>query len=166
MISMGRIPFASRWKPLSKQDSSAITRALQIADVANLADRSFFELSGGERQRVMIARALAQEPDLLLLDEPSTHLDLRHQVEIFSVLQRYKQEHNVSVICITHDLTLASQYIDRFLLLKDGKLVVSGPANKVLKRTILEDVFQTPIFVGTLPETKSPYIYPFPMNSL
>jgi iron complex transport system ATP-binding protein len=160
IVAMGRTPYLARWKPLSARDREVIASSMQMTETQDLAGRSFLELSGGERQRVIIAKALAQEPSVLLLDEPATHLDIHHQVALFEVLRRLNRQCGVTILCITHDLTLGAQYMDRFLLLKSGRLLGDGPPDKIMRKKRIEDVFHTPVAVGVLPEMGTPYIYP------
>jgi iron complex transport system ATP-binding protein len=160
MVAMGRSPFLPRWKRLSPRDGAIISHAMRTTDVSHLRDRSFFELSGGERQRVVIAKALAQQPSILLLDEPATHLDLHHQVNVFNILRCLNRQKRVTILCITHDLTLGAQYMDRFLLLSKGQLLAEGTPAEVIQEKLIANLFETPVYVGTLGGAGSPYVYP------
>ncbi|KPL12076.1 hypothetical protein AMJ85_02085 [candidate division BRC1 bacterium SM23_51] len=160
MVAMGRSPFLPRWKPLSAHDRTIITDAMEMTDVAKLRHRSFFELSGGERQRAIIAKALVQEPSVLLLDEPSTHLDLRHQVKIFDILHCLNRQSNVTIACVTHDLTLSAQYVDRFILLSGGKLLAQGLPEHIVEKGLMEKLYTTPVYTGSISESHKPFIYP------
>jgi iron complex transport system ATP-binding protein len=160
LVAMGRNPFLGRWKSLSKQDHTIIQEAIELTDINHLRHRSLFDLSGGERQRAIIAKALAQQPSLLLLDEPSTHLDIHHQINVFNILRRLNREKGVTVLCITHDLTLAAQYVSRFLLLQQGILIADGPPMEIISRERIEKVFDAEVSVGLLSETSSLYVYP------
>lgn len=160
MVSFGRSPHLPSWKALSKKDIEIITSTMEQTNVNHLRDRSFFELSGGERQRVLIAKALAQKPSILLLDEPSSHLDIHHQVSIFDILHRLNKEEQVTILCITHDLTLAAQYIDRLFLLKGGCLLADGSPTTIIEENTIRDLFQTSVCVGRMPSFESPFIYP------
>jgi iron complex transport system ATP-binding protein len=124
-----------------------------------LADRSIRAVSGGERQRVFLAMALAQEPEALLLDEPTTHLDLRHQVRFMSIVQEWVREGRTVLIAI-HDLTLAAQTTDRTVLLSDGRIVATGRPSEVLIPTHLKQVFDVDVVVGTHPEPRVHYVLP------
>jgi iron complex transport system ATP-binding protein len=157
---MGRSPFLSRWKPLSTHDRAIIGDVMEMTNISHLRNRLFSQLSGGEKQRVTIAKALAQEPSILLLDEPAIHLDIHHQVNVFNILHRLNQEKCVTIICITHDLTLAAQYVDRFLLLGNGQIVTDGFPKEILKKELLENLFHTPLSVGMMAETDVSYVYP------
>jgi len=160
IVAMGRSPYLSRLKPLSIEDRAIINEAMEMTDVAWLKDRLFFELSGGERQRVIIAKALAQKPSILLLDEPAAHLDIRHQVNVFEILKRLNRQNNVTIVCVTHDLTLGSQYIERLVLLNEGKVLADGPPKKIIKQKTMEHLFQIPVFIGLFPESQKPFIFP------
>ena len=160
MVAMGRNPFVPRWKPLSRHDRGVIQSAMERTEITDLKHRSFLELSGGEKQRTVIAKSLAQEPSVLLLDEPSTHLDLHHQVNTFNILRRLNREKNVTVICITHDLTLASQYVSRFIFLSNGRLLADGSPFDVVKKGMVEEMYHTQVSVGLMQETNSPYVFP------
>lgn len=160
LVAMGRNPFLSRWKSLSRQDHAIIQEAIELTDINHLRHRSFFELSGGERQRTIIAKALAQQPSLLLLDEPSAHLDMHHQINVFNILRRLNREKGVTILCVTHDLTLAAQYVSRLLLLHQGILIADGPPMDIISREHIEKVFDAAVSVGFLSETSSPYVYP------
>ena len=160
MVAMGRMPYLARWKPLSAIDRQVIASAMDMTEITELRNRPFLELSGGEKQRVIIAKALAQEPSLLLLDEPSTHLDLHHQVAVFNILRRLNRSCRATILCITHDLTLGAQYIDRLLLLRRGCLLAEGSPDAIIQKEMMEDLFHTPIAVGMLSETDTPYVVP------
>ncbi len=150
MVSLGRTPFV---KPLlgerTAHDQAIVEDALQATGVAPFADRIFNELSGGERQRVMIAMALAQEPSLLLLDEPTSHLDIKYQVETLELVQRLNTERSVTVIAAMHDLNLASRYFPRLLLFQRGVVADAGPA-EVLEPELLSRVYGVDVRVGIL----------------
>ena len=160
VVALGRSPYISRWRFFSSYDHVTIRNAMEMTEILHLQDRPFSTLSGGEKQRVIIAKALAQEPTILLLDEPATHLDIHHQINTFNILERLNREKQVTIICITHDLTLASQYIDRLLLLGDGYLFADGPPQIVVRKDLLESLFQTPLAVGLVEETHTPYVCP------
>jgi ABC-type cobalamin/Fe3+-siderophores transport system ATPase subunit len=140
-------------------DAERLVRELPEQLDTNVGERGV-KLSGGEKQRTIIAKSLAQEPSVLLLDEPSTHLDLHHQVNFFNILRRLNRENNVTVICITHDLTLASQYVSRFILLSNGRLLAEGSPRDVVRKKMVEDLYHTPVSVGMMAETNSPYVFP------
>jgi len=148
VVELGRFPHAGAWGGLRSRDRLAMHEAMRATRTLELADRPVSTLSGGQRQRVALARALSQEPQLLLLDEPTTHLDLRHQIELFEVL-REEARHGVSVVAIVHDLGLATQ-ADRCALLREGRLVADGSPNDVLRPALIRDVFQVGVEVLSL----------------
>jgi iron complex transport system ATP-binding protein len=127
-------------------------------DVWHLAERPVTGLSGGERQRVIIARALAQTPEVLLLDEPTAFLDLQHQLGICTVLHRLKEERGLTVVMVSHDLNLASQYCDRIVMLKQGAVSAIGSPADVMRPEILESVYGCPVLVDSHPESGLPRI--------
>ncbi len=150
MVSLGRTPFVRPFLgSRSKQDQEAVQAALLSAAIAPLAGRIFNELSGGERQRVMIAMALAQQPALLLLDEPTSHLDIKYQIETLELVQKLNREQGVTVIAAMHDLNLAARYFPRLLLFQRGIVADAGPA-EVLDPGLLSRVYGIEVQVGIL----------------
>lgn len=149
MVSLGRTPFTSAFGTLSKQDHQIVQEAMEAAGIASLAGRIFNELSGGERQRVMIAMAFAQQPCLLLLDEPTSHLDIKYQIETLELVQRLNRERGVTVIAAMHDLNLAARYFPRLLLFQRGIVADAGPA-EVLDPALLSRVYGINVQVGIL----------------
>jgi iron complex transport system ATP-binding protein len=140
-VAMGRAPHATRLFASTAEDEEAVDRALRDADARDLADRYPHQLSGGERQRVLVAMALAQEPELLLLDEPTLHLDLAHQVALLAQLRRLHAQRNLTVLAVLHDLNLAAAFAPRIVLLDGGRLVADGPPDEVLTPTRIRAVF-------------------------
>jgi len=130
--------------------------------VANLAARRIDELSGGERQRVFLARALAQQPAVLLLDEPTTHLDLRHQTGLHDIARQRCRQDGLGVLSVLHDLNLAAAYCDRLVLLAAGRVVCAGRPADVLEAGRLEAVFGTRVWVGRHGVTAAPVVLPLP----
>lgn len=139
VVMMGRTPYANGLFE-SPHDGDAVRRALRITDAERFAARDFRALSGGERQRVILAAALAQEPRVLLLDEPTTFLDLQHQVAIYSLLRSLTRS-GLLAIAATHDLNLALTYADRVVALKNGRVAGDGPSAEVLNRQRIQEVF-------------------------
>lgn len=149
MVSLGRTPFVGAFGTQSKHDQEYVQEALEAAGIEQLASRIFNELSGGERQRVMIAMALAQQPRLLLLDEPTSHLDIKYQIETLELVQRLNHERGVTVIAAMHDLNLAARYFPRLLLFQRGIVADAGPA-EVLDPALLSRVYGVNVQVGIL----------------
>lgn len=140
VVAMGRYPYLSRFQTASANDARIIEKALSITDTSHLAHQSITELSGGERQRTFLARSIAQETPLLLLDEPTANLDMSHQVEMLE-LAKHLVSQNRTVIAAIHDLSLASRYADRVILLYQGRAVSDGPPQAVITERNLEQYF-------------------------
>jgi iron complex transport system ATP-binding protein len=141
LVEMGRAPHARRLFASTEADERAVARALADADALDLADRFADELSGGERQRVLVAMALAQEPDLLLLDEPTLHLDLAHQVTLLAAIRRLRDQRGLTVLAVLHDLNLAAAFAPRVAVLDEGRVVADGPPGEVLSPDLVRRVF-------------------------
>ena len=141
LVEMGRAPHAQRLFGATEDDERAVSRALTDADAADLAHRYGDELSGGERQRVLVAMALAQEPELLLMDEPTLHLDLAHQVAVLSTIRRLQAQRGLTVLAVLHDLNLAADFAPRVAVLDDGGVVADGPPDEVLTPDLVQRVF-------------------------
>ncbi len=132
IVEMGRHPYLGRFEPLRASDKSICERALKLCDAWEFRERSFEQLSGGERQRVLLASALAQTPEVLLLDEPTLSLDLAHQILLFEIIKKLHREEGVSVVVATHEMNLAGQYLKRLVLMRRGKVVAEGAPGRVL----------------------------------
>ncbi|WP_079130302.1 ABC transporter ATP-binding protein [Streptomyces sp. H-KF8] len=140
--------------PRGPEDAELVHSALLAVDAVHLADRPFDQLSGGERQRVLIARALAQQPTLLVLDEPTDHLDVRHQLSALGTLRRLP----ATVLLALHDLNLAAYYCDRLYVLHDGEVTASGPPAEILTPHLLAEVYGVAAEVATHPRTGAPQV--------
>lgn len=149
IVELGRTPHHDILSVPQRQDAEAIDAALTAASVDHLADRVFNDLSGGERQRVLIALTLAQEAPILLLDEPTAHLDIRYQIEVLELLQRLNAERKLTVLAALHDLNLAARYFPRLVLFRHT-IVADGPPAHVLDASLLSQVYETPVRVGIL----------------
>ena len=147
-VLLGRYPHLSLWGAERPADRAAVTRALERCDAVGLADRWIWTLSGGEYQRVRLARALAQEPSLLVLDEPSASLDVRHEMELFELVRALVTRDGLSVVMITHHVNLAARFADRALLLADGRTAAQGTPGSVLTQEIVERVFAWPVAIA------------------
>ncbi|MDI6788763.1 MAG: heme ABC transporter ATP-binding protein [Planctomycetota bacterium] len=164
-VGVGRTPHLGRLESLSAYDKEVINQAMEITESESLAERSVTELSGGELQRVFLAQALAQEPKLLLLDEPTSHLDIGHQVEILHLLKKLNQEKGLTILIILHDLNLASDYSDRLVLLDNGRVYKIGTPYEVLTYQNIEAVYKTVVVVNENPVTKKPHILLVPKET-
>ena len=158
LVLMGRYPHAPERFFESAEDQQIAREAMATTGVLELCDAPLERLSGGERQRAVIARALAQRPRLLVLDEPMAHLDLRHQAETAALLLRLSREHGISIVLVSHDLTLAGELSDRILLLAEGRLVRVGPPETVLDADVLERAFGCPVIVERPDPTGRPTV--------
>jgi iron complex transport system ATP-binding protein len=145
VVELGRLPYVGLWRDLGAKDERAVRDAMDRVQITSLAGRPIATLSGGERQRVALARALAQEPSILLLDEPSAHLDLRHQADLLGLF-RAEADRGVAVVVVMHDLTAAGQ-ADRCVLLSNGRVRADGAPGDVLSRDLLRQVYETEVEV-------------------
>lgn len=160
MVLMGRIPHLGRTQRETKKDLQRVEEALRLTDTLGLKNKGINELSSGERQRVFIARALAQDPLLLLLDEPTSHLDIGHQIQILDLLKKLNHDSNLSVLIILHDLNLASEYCNRILLLKEGEIFSQGAPEDVLTYQNIEELFSSCVIVQKNPISSKPFVFP------
>jgi len=144
VVLSGRTPHIPRFRFESGHDLEKAMEALASTGAAHLADRIVTALSGGEKQMVILARALAQEPRLLLLDEPSASLDLKHRAELMRTLARLREQHGLSVIMITHDLQLTGSLFDWIVALRNGEVVAQGRPDEVLRSDLLSEIYEEP----------------------
>lgn len=158
-VLLGRIPHYKKFQFFeTKKDIEIAKRSMILTDTFRFKDRFINEISGGERQLVFIARSLTQEPDLLLLDEPTAHLDITHQVRILDLIKRLNKEFGLTVIMVLHDLNLAAEYCDRLILINDGQIYKIGTPEKVLTYQIIEEVYKTIVVVEKNPISFKPYV--------
>ena len=160
LVSRGRQPHQAWWKQWSDEDERAVTDAMDRTDVTELAERPVDALSGGQRQRVWIAMALAQETDLLLLDEPTTYLDIAHQVEVLDLVRQLNREQGRTVVVVLHDLNQAARYADHLVAMKAGVIVAEGPPGEVVTADLVREVFGLDSVVVPDPVTGSPLVVP------
>ena len=151
MVTFGRYARLGALSPVSAEDRAAVSRALERADVAGFGQRRIETLSGGEWQRVRIARALAQEPKVLLLDEPTASLDIGHEMGLFELIRRLVAE-GLAALVVTHHLTVAARFADRMLLLDGGRAVAAGSPTEVLRAEVVSRVFRWPVAIVPLPD--------------
>jgi len=158
IVAMGRFPFQN-WLGHEERDADAlIDRVLKAHGLAALASRRLSELSGGERQRVALAKVMVQEPELIMLDEPTTYLDIGYQVQLLDTVRHWQLAEGKTVIAVLHDLNLAAQYCDRLLVLKDGRLEAAGSPQEVLTEAMIRDVYGTEPVVLPHPESGVPQV--------
>ena len=160
LVSRGRHPHQSWYRQWSSDDEAAVAEALGMTGIEDLADRTLDELSGGQRQRAWLSMALAQGTDLLLLDEPTTYLDLSHQVDVLELVGRLHDESGRTVVMVLHDLNLAARYSDRLVAMKDGAIVAEGEPADVLTESLLAEVFDLDARVIADPVAGTPMVVP------
>ncbi|MFC1979621.1 heme ABC transporter ATP-binding protein [Chloroflexota bacterium] len=165
VVMLGRIPFLKAFAEENEADKRLVAEALELIGISEQRERRFDELSGGERQKVILAMALAQQPKLLLLDEPIVHLDIAHQVEILERVKSLNTEQGITVVAAMHDLNLASLYFDRLILLDEGRIVADGTPAEVLTGERIEEVFSASVSVEQHPTTGVPHIVVIPRGS-
>ncbi|WP_433558901.1 ABC transporter ATP-binding protein [Pseudonocardia xinjiangensis] len=160
LVARGRHPHQAWYRQWSADDEDAVAQALEWTGIADLAERPVDELSGGQRQRAWISMALAQGTDLLLLDEPTTFLDLAHQVDVLELVRRLHTEAGRTVVMVLHDLNLAARYADRLVAMRDGQVVASGGPAEVITEALLEEVFGLAARVISDPVAGTPLVVP------
>ena len=151
IVFMGRYPYLGRLQKETPRDREIVQEAMQTTGIVHLAQQPATSLSGGERQRVVIARALAQEPEILLLDEPTANLDINYQVDFLELARKLNREKGITIIAAIHDLNLAAQYFDDFILLSDKKILAAGKPEEVLTPENMNIAYRTPVVIGRSP---------------
>ena len=162
VVLMGRFPHLKRLQFEGRRDMEVAMGALNATHTLEFAERSIHELSGGEKQRVLIARALAQEPRVILLDEPTSFLDLKFKREIFQLISSLSLEKGLSVVVVSHDIDLTSQYCRRVIMLRDGSIYEMGEPDEVITAANIEAVYDCPVLVDKNPATGRPRVTPLP----
>jgi len=158
IIMMGRASYHSPFALEGKKDLQVARASMELTDCQEFSNRYLHELSGGEKQRVMIARALAQEPEILLLDEPSAFLDLKHQVQVFELLRRLNRDRGLTIVAALHDVNLAALFFPRLAMLRDGKIYRDGSPREVLTEQTIEEVYGIQVQVRYEPTGDRPQI--------
>lgn len=156
LVSYGRFPYQKGFGRLSKKDYEVIDWALEVTGTKDFKYRPVDALSGGQRQRVWIAMALAQETDIIFLDEPTTYLDMAHQLEVLELLQKLNHEQQRTIVMVLHDLNQAARFADYIVALKDGEIVKAGTCEEVINHDVLKKVFNIDAEIGIDPRTKKP----------
>ncbi|GAA4622722.1 ABC transporter ATP-binding protein [Actinoallomurus vinaceus] len=160
LVARGRQPHQTWWRQWSEDDERATAEALERTSTADLAERPVEELSGGQRQRAWIAMALAQDTDLLLLDEPTTYLDIAHQVEVLDLIRQLNHERGRTVVAVLHDLNQAARYADHLVAMKAGRIIAQGPPRDIVTADLVREVFGLTSVVVPDPVTGGPLVVP------
>lgn len=160
LVSRGRHPHQSWYRQWSTADEIAVAEAMELTSITGLADRAVDSLSGGQRQRVWIAMTLAQQTDLVLLDEPTTYLDLAHAVDVLDLVDELRTEHGKTVVMVLHDLNLAARYSDSLIVMRAGAVVASGSPSHVLTPQLLQDAFGLDSQIVLDPISGTPMVVP------
>lgn len=166
VVLMGRFPYLGRFDKETDEDFEITKEALKITNTFYLRDRNINEISGGERQRVIIARALAQEPEIIFLDEPTSHLDINHQMDLLNILRNLNKEKNTTIVLVIHDINLACRYSDIIMLLDKGEILSIGSPKEVVTRENIEKAYGLNTIIEENPYTNSLYIVPLSLNGI
>lgn len=158
VVLMGRSPYMSRYQLESDEDMSITANAIKRANLTDLANRNVGTLSGGERQRVMVARALAQQSEIIFLDEPTAHLDINYQVEVLHLVKREITENHKTGVVVLHDLNLAAEFCDRLIMLRDGEVYACGTPDEVITAENVRKVYGTAVWIRRHPTSGRPYV--------
>ncbi len=158
VVLMGRAPYLGRLSFEGEKDYAIARDAMEMTDTLSFAMRSINELSGGERQRVLIARALAQQPQVILLDESTAYLDIKHQIAFFDLIKTLNQKEGLTVMAVTHDVNLASIFCDRIMLLSKGTVHCMGTPEEVITESNIKEVYEADVLVDTNPQTGLPRV--------
>jgi iron complex transport system ATP-binding protein len=159
-VLLGRTPYLNFLGQTSAKDEAIARQALEQVDVFHLIDKRMDEISGGEQQRVLLARTLAQDTPILLMDEPTTHLDISHQIDLLKLITKQAKEKKLTVLVALHDLNLASMFADRIAIVQNGLLCVAGTPQETLTSEIINSVYQVPVHIVPHPETGVPFVIP------
>jgi len=162
IVLMGRSPYLTPFQTESKKDMDIAMDAMSMTNTLHLKDKRITEISGGERQRAIIACALAQTPEVLLLDEPISNLDIQHQLDVMGILKKLNKQNNMTVVTVLHDLNMAAEYSDAVMLLKDGKLLQWGHPSKVITKENIKNAYNASVYMMENPLSGTPHIIPIP----
>lgn len=160
VVMMGRYPHLKRFQSEQHKDREIVEKAMKATGVWGLKDKFANELSGGEQQRVVVARALAQEPKLLILDEPISHLDLHHQVELMELIRNLSREEGITVVAIIHDLNLAMDYSDYVMMMSDGRVHSFGAPSVTISASSIRNIYNLDVCMIENPVTGNPHVIP------
>lgn len=160
LVGRGRFPHQSLLSGWSKKDYEAVAEAMDMMNIAEFANHHIDELSGGQRQRVWIAMALAQQTDILFLDEPTTFLDITYQIEILDLLTDLNRKHGTTIVMVLHDINLSARYAEHIIALRDGQLIAEGPPSDVVTSSLIQDIFGLDCIVIDDPISGAPLVVP------
>lgn len=160
LVSRGRFPYQSMLRGLSSEDHEKVAEALDLLGISSLADRNVDELSGGQRQRVWIAMALAQDTDILLLDEPTTYLDVSYQVEILDTLSELNRKKHITIVMVLHDINLSARYADHIFAMKNGSLICHGTPDEVITEDNIRNIYDLESIIIRDPFSDTPMSVP------
>ncbi|MGO1539808.1 MAG: ABC transporter ATP-binding protein [Leucobacter sp.] len=160
LVARGRHPHQGMFDRWSKTDDDAVVEAMAATGISDLSGRQVDELSGGQRQRVWVSMVLAQETPVLLLDEPTSFLDITHQYGLLELFERLRRNMARTIVAVLHDLNQAARYATHLIVMKDGKIVTSGPPTDVITAELIEHVYELPCRIAPDPETGSPMVIP------
>lgn len=160
LVGRGRFPHQTLFGSWSKKDYEAVAEALEMMNITEFADRNIDELSGGQRQRVWIAMALAQQTDILFLDEPTTYLDITYQVEILDLLTDLNKKYGTTIVMVLHDINLSARYADYLFTMKEGQLIAEGAPENIVTSALIKETFNLECAVITDPVSHTPLILP------
>lgn len=158
LVMMGRLPHTGALGVTGEEDDKVADLAMEMTESLVFSSRTLDELSGGEAQRVMIARALAQQPSVLLLDEPTSHLDIRHQITIYRMMVRLARDWGIAVVCVSHDVNLAGRFADELLLMKDGQVLAQGVPRDVIRADVLSQAYDVQVELIDSPGRDMPIV--------
>ncbi len=159
IVHMGRRPYLGMFRSEQPEDFEIVNDAMAVTDVYHLRNRPVDHLSSGERQRVFIAQALAQNPGIIFLDEPTSHLDISHEIKIFGLLEKLQHEKKLTVVVVTHNINLISQYSDRLVILKNGVILREGNAHQVITENSMKELYETDVLVSKNPHSRTPHVF-------
>ncbi len=154
LVSYGRIPHKQHFKKFIDNDEEIINWAINLTDLDSYRDKKVMSLSGGERQRAFISMALAQKPEILFLDEPTTYLDIYHQIEILELVKKLNKEHNITIVMVLHDINQTMKYSHNIVIMKNGKIINEGKPNDIITRELLKEVYRVDGIVNNIEDEK------------
>jgi len=161
IVLMGRTPHIKRFSSESEKDFEMAREAMEMTNTLILKDKKINELSGGERQRVIVARAICQDTNIILLDEPISHLDIHHQIEIMNEMKQLNENKNITIVAVLHDLNIAAAYSDHMILMNKGKVHSYGRPEEILNEKTIKEVYGLQVYITKNPKTNKTFIMPF-----